>query len=536
MAINAVAMWRVKRLRRSAWWFVLVTLLVLLVAGALLWPRYHGYVAGAAWLMLVMVPLLLVRLQGWLIGTGRLRLAWLVAHLARLLHPADGWWQLPRLVRAMDLISRGQRDAAAKVLNHLDESHTPIGWAAKIHLFRLDHQWTNLREWVEQEAAPRGGLGEFTVAFNYLRALGELGDYPALIRSWAQLVESPSELASQPTHRQSLRMLVLAYCGRVAALERLLNSPGAPSDPNVRAIWHATALQAANRLAEAEVRLLKLLASADPLTRVSAARRLSHPVPLVPDELLSIEDKQLLARAENPPLEERPHNSLHHPPAGVPVLTYTLLLMNLTIFLWLEFWLPLDWFSEGFGWAGVLWEGGGSQSEARLRSFGALIIPVDDWATRWPRVVTANFLHVGWLHLMMNSFGLWFFGRYLERLLGSVQFLLGYLACGLGAMLAVCLLMPLWTPDDGLVVGASGCVMGLVGLTAVVSLRLWRHHRSDTARQQVLMIGLLVVLQSLYDWFTPQISGTAHLAGLLLGVLLGSLFVVNFEADEDPHD
>jgi rhomboid protease GluP len=528
-----MAMWRSQRARSRGWWIVIFGLAAILGLGYAFWYDIRGYVAGGFWVAFALVPLLLIRVQGWLVSVGRFRLAWIVSHLARLLHPFDGWWQLPEMVRATHLMSRGQREAASVVLSRLERPNSPFGWTAKIQHFRLDHRWQDLRDWVEKEAAQQGALSEFTVAFNYLRAIGELGDAGGLLRAWSGILANQRELTGQPAVGQSLRMLVLAFLGRPEALERLLAAPGGPSDAHVGALWYATALQAAGRASEAQARLIALMASADPLTKVAATRRVAQPASVVDVAALSPEEQALLHRAEFPPVEERPHTSLHHPPPGIPVVTYALLAVNLFVFLWLEYRIPLDQLAQGrFDWIYGL-TAGGSESEIRLRALGALIVPVDDWPARWPRFVTANFLHYGWLHLLMNSFGLWFFGRYLERLLGSTQFLIGYLASGIGAMIGVALLMPLWFSDESIVIGASGCVMGLVGMTAVISLRLWRYHRSEAAQQQLTMIVVLVALQTAFDYTTPQVSGTAHLGGLVIGMLFGLIFFVNFDADEE---
>ena len=68
------------------------------------------------------------------------------------------------------------------------------------------------------------------------------------------------------------------------------------------------------------------------------------------------------------------------------------------------------------------------------------------------------------------------------------------------------------------VVGASGCVMGIVGAWAAF---LIRHHQTPQIRQRLMNIVFIVVVQTIFDWLTPQVSMAAHLCGLIGGFLVG---------------
>lgn len=121
--------------------------------------------------------------------------------------------------------------------------------------------------------------------------------------------------------------------------------------------------------------------------------------------------------------------------------------------------------------------------------------------------VTYMFLHAGFLHLLFNMIGLFFFGPRLEARLGGRHFVGLYLASGLtGALLSV------FTPHAA-IVGASGAVFGvLLGFA-----RYWPHER-------ILLWGVLpiearwlvVILTALALWggFTGARGGVAHFAHL----------------------
>ncbi len=75
-------------------------------------------------------------------------------------------------------------------------------------------------------------------------------------------------------------------------------------------------------------------------------------------------------------------------------------------------------------------------------------------------LLTNGFMHVGWLHLIVNMWTLWLFGRALEERLGAVRFVLLYLVCGAIANLAH-LAFNLSSPVPAL--GASGAIAGVLG-------------------------------------------------------------------------
>jgi rhomboid protease GluP len=67
-------------------------------------------------------------------------------------------------------------------------------------------------------------------------------------------------------------------------------------------------------------------------------------------------------------------------------------------------------------------------------------------------------------------------------------------------------------------VGASGSVLGLVGVWAGLLLR---HRRDPMAGRRLKNILVIIAIQTAFDLSTPQISMAAHLSGLVTGVMLG---------------
>ncbi len=134
------------------------------------------------------------------------------------------------------------------------------------------------------------------------------------------------------------------------------------------------------------------------------------------------------------------------------------------------------------------------------------------------RLFTALFLHYNLLHLIFNLFALYVLGPPLERTIGALRFAMCYLIAGIGSTGGVVLLTLLKVVRPAELVGASGCVMGIVGAWAGFLLR---HRDVRQAKQRLLNILLIIVIQIVFDIFTPQVSTSAHLCGLITGFVIG---------------
>jgi rhomboid protease GluP len=71
--------------------------------------------------------------------------------------------------------------------------------------------------------------------------------------------------------------------------------------------------------------------------------------------------------------------------------------------------------------------------------------------------------------------------------------------------------------EEQLMVGASGCIMGLVGATGALMLRGWLREKALAARKRLIAVLLIVAMQSAFDSLVPQVSMTAHLSGAFIG-------------------
>jgi len=143
---------------------------------------------------------------------------------------------------------------------------------------------------------------------------------------------------------------------------------------------------------------------------------------------------------------------------------------------------------------------------------------------------TCMFLHGGFLHLIGNMWFLWVFGANVEDRLGSLPYLLFYLAAGIGSGIAQTLFS--WgshVPS----IGASGAISGVLGayivffpnsriLTLVPLLIIWFLWRIPA----LIFIGLWFILQflsgvsSLGSQSMGGVAWWAHVGGFLIGVVV----------------
>ena len=146
-------------------------------------------------------------------------------------------------------------------------------------------------------------------------------------------------------------------------------------------------------------------------------------------------------------------------------------------------------------------------------------------------VLSAMFLHGGWLHLIGNMLYLYVFGNNVEDRLGRLKFLVFYLACGYAATYGFSVADP--TSQTPLV-GASGAVAGVLGAYLVLfpRARIWSlltfFFFLPVRLPAWLVLGSWFLLQYLYfrgAGITDAGGGVAYLAHVI-GFVLGALLVI----------
>lgn len=163
-------------------------------------------------------------------------------------------------------------------------------------------------------------------------------------------------------------------------------------------------------------------------------------------------------------------------------------------------------------------------SNSLLLQWGANWGPLSLDGQPW-RILTANYVHIGILHIAFNMWALWQLGRLAERIFGSWTYLLIYTACGIAASIVSLF----WHP---LVIGAgaSGAIFGLVGALISV-LYLGKLPFPKTALRATLKSLLIVVVVNLLLGATARgIDNSAHMGGLVMGLGLGAALAPSLTA------
>jgi membrane associated rhomboid family serine protease len=138
------------------------------------------------------------------------------------------------------------------------------------------------------------------------------------------------------------------------------------------------------------------------------------------------------------------------------------------------------------------------------------------------QLLTFQFMHASWLHLIFNSLAIFFFGRPVEIVLGRGRFLAVYLSSGiLGGALQMLFALCLPKLFGDAVVGASAGAYGLVAAFAVINwterFTLLIYFFPVAMRGKTLLwvsIGLALI-----GILTPGggVANAAHLGGILTG-------------------
>jgi membrane associated rhomboid family serine protease len=217
-----------------------------------------------------------------------------------------------------------------------------------------------------------------------------------------------------------------------------------------------------------------------------------------------------------------------------PYVTYVLIAINVAVFVFLQ--LPNPNFTYAFA-AVPLEIIRGVDLVGSVRGIPQMPGPQPIQLT----LLSAMFMHGGWMHLLGNMLYLWIFGDNIEDALGHAKFLVFYLVCGLAASAAHIFFEP------GSIVpslGASGAIAGVLGaylrLYPTRQVRVLVSYLGIVMMPAILVIGFWAALQFMNGFGsiarTEQTDGggvayMAHVGGFVAGLVLIALFGVRKARD-----
>ncbi|MEO6773149.1 MAG: rhomboid family intramembrane serine protease [Kofleriaceae bacterium] len=487
-------------------------------AGGPAWLGVAGAIgAGAGVCLLLLAPLARAAARR-LAAAERFKLAAALLDLAELLAPGSGVAEEKALLAAMREIRAGNIDDSVATLRAargrapadaqlaIDERIAMLYLAAYRWNDAISHAEANLLGAVapgasepgaSSPAALRRALGlappvwvELLGAYGYVRDL----DQAARMLARLEQVCAGSDDAAIWVHRG--RLIFLALAGRVAAVEALVAPRQAKHmSRGARAYWIAVAHERKGDAGAAATAYARARSRSRGRPRVLIDRALERLAKLEPLDLTPLA-QELADRVEHQP----PPVVRLREPAPAPWATRLLTASVL-----------------GAAAAIALTLGDSSDLGVLVRA-GAMVRGFIHHGEWW-RIVSCNFVHVGGLHLLVNTLGLWFLARECEYMFGSARTVAVFGLSGIAGFIASYLASPV-----GISAGASAAIFGLLG-AVFVELTLQRsHHRAAWSRRMwsslaVIMIGQ-VGIDFMYSGVTDQY---AHAGGALVGAVLGAL-------------
>ncbi len=153
----------------------------------------------------------------------------------------------------------------------------------------------------------------------------------------------------------------------------------------------------------------------------------------------------------------------------------------------------------------------------------------------WITILTAMFMHAGWMHIIGNMVFLWAFGPEIEDAMGPLKYLAFYLLSGLAASLAQIAMAPSSTVPN---LGASGAIAGVMGAFLVTyprdrirTLLFFGWFIRTAFIPSALLIGVwfLIQLFSQVGAVADVNSGggvayMAHVGGFIFGAVTARIF------------
>jgi len=515
MDLNQIALWLAGLPAATLFWksaraphrpigWMVVSALVLLVAlvGWFVVPGYAGYLAGALSLLFILLPTWIHNAAVRASNRVLYRRARRLFGFAALLHPLDGWLDMPRLFQAFELAHVGRTAEAEALLLVLSRGTGSIAALAEAHRLRILGRWRELKALAEGNGLAAVGR-DASLLVLYLRALGELGEVDQL----AEFMRAQEQTLLGTGAFEAGLLYLFAFSGQVELTRQALARGRETYTEDARQFWIALASQRAGDVEQAQRLFGSLRQAMDLQIRQRAGRHIDELLYGSPAEPPAMRVLQIVAHFARLAGQRQQLLPNRRAQSSARRMTIPLVIVNTAVFLIGSYPRFVDT-NDAFvtRWA-----------------FDATSILAGEW---W-RVFSYMFVHGSAIHLGMNMAGLWVLGPFVERAFGRLRFTAIYLLSGCAACSLYLLL-----PAEPLV-GASGCIMGMLGATVAVVLRAWVTQRAPIARQIFFRLMAVVALQVFFDQSTnymnsgrpdqPQIAGLAHLLGLAGGFLAALL-------------
>jgi len=501
----ALALFMVRLLRTPPrqvldWWLALALVATATTLGWRYVPANAGWIAFAALAIVIFAPLRLDRAAQRASRAGADVRAMFFARVASILHPLGPIGARPATLAALVRIRRtGKVDEAT--LAKLGAGDDPIvsEWYRLLALHAAaDHEAVRAALSVPSRRIRmlQHGLGAI-----FVRTIAMTGDRGQVLEAIAE-AERHDLTLDDPERRAILALEACAALGDVAGVREIGESlEGRMPRGSIERAVTAAQIESGD-LVGARGTIQRALAS--PIDE--AVRRAIERLPL---------DRKAAPR--NDVLEARTRDVLDRLRREAKAAHALAPLADGTVF---NAWATWALAAAIVGWFFVIAAKGSTTEPANLARFGGLILPIEDWRGAIG-IFTSTFVHYGVVHLLFNLYALLTFGRFVESFYGRSRMLLIWTAATVTSGIGVAAM----SQGPHILVGASGAIFGLGGaLASGVGLRA-DLRRSRRGREELRSFAMLVALQFVFDHVVPGVSGTAHVCGLLGGILAGAILL-----------
>ncbi len=155
--------------------------------------------------------------------------------------------------------------------------------------------------------------------------------------------------------------------------------------------------------------------------------------------------------------------------------------------------------------------GNGSQNTQTLLKFGAnWDVLTKSSPKEYYRLLTSTFLHIGFIHIIVNMYSLYVIGPQVESFFGKLKYLFIYLFSGIcGSMLSLAF------THNTISAGASGAIFGLLGSLLYFGY-YYRAYLGNVVKSQIVPI---ILLNLAIGFILTGIDNAAHIGGLVGGIV-----------------
>lgn len=481
------------------WWLAFAIVSSLTTLGWIYAPANAGFIAFGSLAALIFAPMRLDRAAQRASRAGADGRAMILARLAAILHPLGPIGARPSTFTALARIRKtGKVDD--DTLASLGAGQDPIvaEWYRLLALHAAaDHEAVRAALSVPSRRARmlQHGLGAI-----FVRTIAMTGDHTEVLEAIAE-AERFDVTLDDPERRAILALEACAALGDVDGVREIAEglSGRVPRGTIERAV------------AAAQIESGDIVGA-----RNTVQRALAAPI----DEAVrrGIERLPLRSKREprNPIVEARAREVLDRMRREAKAARALAPLADSTVF---NAWATWALAAAIVGWFLVIAANGSTTVEADLKRFGGLVLPIEQNYRGALQIFTSTFVHYGAMHLLFNVYALLTFGRFVESFYGRTRMIVIWIAATLTSGIGVAVM----NTGDHTLVGASGAIFGLGGaLVSGVGLRS-DLRSSRRGREELRSFAMLVALQIVFDRVIPGVSGTAHICGLVGGIIAGAV-------------